>query len=194
MLFSHATCLCLSCVVGIWGRHVSARIEATTFSHHHAQQSGVLALAYATLHVHGTLFQNNTGEAGAAISLWGSQAHIDRSTFARNWATRAGAAIFATANTTLSIQNCDFTANRGPAMVLQGGALALDPSTETIVDNTTFTANMARLGVRLRISSMHVDGIPLASTTRMRVIMMMMKRRRVEEEEEDDVCLLCLYR
>ncbi len=131
-------------------------LDTVTFTKNHALGSGgaifqepCVGCLDPLLTVTHSLFQNNSGGSGAAISMEGGLASVADSTFSGNTASVSGAIeIFSnsTFKVTMSIDRSTFTGNAGTS---GGGAIGvenLNSGSSVTITNDTFTGNTSGAG------------------------------------------------
>ena len=119
-------------------------IDSSTFIHNSAYENGAVSVEDSVITIYSSTFINNTATAddGGAIGALRSTVSIDSSTFANNIAVSGGAvASSQVSRPATMIRNCIFLNNTASN---SGGAVSTD--LYTIIDNSTFIENTARLG------------------------------------------------
>lgn len=148
-------------------------LDTVTFSKNQALGSGgaifqetCTGCLDASLTVTHSLFQNNSGGSGAAISMEGGFASVADSTFSGNTARAAGAIeIFSnsTFKVTMTIDRSTFTGNAGTS---GGGAISvenLNSGSSVTITNDTFTGNTST-GVGGQGSALNLSAAPVTVT------------------------------
>src|SRR5216684_5029599 len=113
-----------------------------------------------------SLFQNNSGGSGAAISMEGGFASVADSTFSGNTAPVAGAIEIFSNSTFKVIMTIDRSTFTGNASTFGGGAIAvenLNSGSSVTITNDTFTGNTAS-GAGGQGSALNLSAAPVTVT------------------------------
>ena len=103
---------------------------------------GVLSLNHSTLHLFDSMFKNNHAVRGGAVyAAANSTISILNSIFISNFADEFGGAVAVDYNNSVSITNCSFDGNQA---TIGGGAMSMyEGNRNALIENSVFTGNTA---------------------------------------------------
>ena len=112
------------------------------FDTREAGNGSVLSLDHCTLNLYNSVLKNNLAVNGGAIyAAANSTVSIVNSEFISNFATDFGGAVAIDNNNTVSVTNCSFDGNQA---TVGGGAVSIyEGNRNAIIENSIFTSNMA---------------------------------------------------